>query len=320
MGVVLDAARRHPIEELERARDDPRRDDRRDRFRRILDPVVQRQHRPPRRRARHQLQQDLGDDAERPFRSDEQVLHRVAGDVLDARAAEPRDPAVRQHDFERHHVVARDAVLQPAQPAGVLGDVAADAADAHRAGIRRIEQPMASPPPRRCVMVVTPGCARSVRLRGSTSRIAFICARHITIAPVARHAAAAQPRARPARDDRDRSARRELHAARDVHRARAREHDRLGPLLKRRRPVESVGDDVFWLRQHLSGTDDAGQAVEDGVGQGHGSVISSRLSAVSHDALALLAQTFRRRGALRCRRAGRRAASGRGRRPAACRS
>ena len=30
---------------------------------------------------------------------------------------------------------------------------------------------------------MTPGCARSVRLRGSTSRIAFICARHSTIAP-----------------------------------------------------------------------------------------------------------------------------------------
>ena len=49
--VVLDAARGHLIEELERARDDPRRDDRRDRVGRILDPVVQRQHRPARRAA-----------------------------------------------------------------------------------------------------------------------------------------------------------------------------------------------------------------------------------------------------------------------------
>ena len=35
--VVLDAAGGHAIEELQRARNDPRRDDRRDRFRRVLD-------------------------------------------------------------------------------------------------------------------------------------------------------------------------------------------------------------------------------------------------------------------------------------------
>ncbi len=112
VGVVLDAARRHPIEELERARDDPRGDDRRDRVGSVLDPIVEREHRPPRRGPRHQLQQHFGDDAERAFRSDEQILQRVAGDVLHAPVAEPGDLAVRQHDLEAHHVVARDAVLQ----------------------------------------------------------------------------------------------------------------------------------------------------------------------------------------------------------------
>ena len=34
---------------------------------RVLDPVVERQHRPPRRRPRHQLEQHLGDDPERAF-------------------------------------------------------------------------------------------------------------------------------------------------------------------------------------------------------------------------------------------------------------
>ena len=77
---------------------------------------------------------------ERAFRADEEILHRVAGDVLHARAAEPRDPAVRQHDLEGHDVVARHAVLEAAQPAGVLGDVAADGADALRSGIGRIKQ------------------------------------------------------------------------------------------------------------------------------------------------------------------------------------
>ena len=94
MGVVLHAPRRHAIEELERAGDDVRRDDRRHRFRGVFDAVVERQHGPPRRRSGHQLQQHFGDDAERAFRSDEQILQRVAGDILDALVAEPGDPAV----------------------------------------------------------------------------------------------------------------------------------------------------------------------------------------------------------------------------------
>ena len=178
--VVLDAARRHAIEELQRAGDDARRDDGGDGFGGVLDAVVQREHRPPRRRPRHELEQHLGDDAERAFRSDEEILERVTGDVLHARAAEPRDLAVSQDDLQSHDVVARHAVLEPAQSAGVLGDVAADGADALRAGIRRIEQAV---PRGRLVDALrdgTPGCARSVRLRGSTSRIASICVRQRT--------------------------------------------------------------------------------------------------------------------------------------------
>ncbi len=92
VGVVLDAAGGHAIEKLERARNDARRDDRGDRVGGVLDRVVERQHRPARRRPRHELEQHLGDDAERALGADEQVLERVAGDVLDARVAEPRDP------------------------------------------------------------------------------------------------------------------------------------------------------------------------------------------------------------------------------------
>ena len=63
-----------------------------------------------------------------PSRADEDVLHRIAGDVLHALVAEPDDVAVGEHDFHAHHVVARDAVFQPAQAAGVFRDVAADGA------------------------------------------------------------------------------------------------------------------------------------------------------------------------------------------------
>ena len=140
LGEILDAADRHAVEELERAGDDFRGNDRRHGARGVFHPVVARQHGPPRGGAGEKFQEDLGDDAQRAFRADEEVLHRVAGDVLDAGVAEAGDEAVGQHDFEPHHVVAGHAVFQPAQAAGVLGDVAADRADAHRAGIGRIEQ------------------------------------------------------------------------------------------------------------------------------------------------------------------------------------
>ena len=101
-----------------------------------------------RRRFRHELEQHFGDDAERAFGADEDVLHRIAGHVLHAFVAEPHDLAAGEHDFQAHHVIARDAVLQPAQAAGVFRDVAADGRDFHRARIGRIEQPAASAAPR----------------------------------------------------------------------------------------------------------------------------------------------------------------------------
>ena len=50
--VVLDAAGRHPVEKLQRAGNDPRRDDGGDRFGGVLDAVVEREHRPARGRPR----------------------------------------------------------------------------------------------------------------------------------------------------------------------------------------------------------------------------------------------------------------------------
>src|SRR2546429_323923 len=61
-----------------------------------------------RARLRHELQQNFRDDPERALGADEHVLHRITGDIFHALAAEPDDAAVREHDFEAHHVVARD--------------------------------------------------------------------------------------------------------------------------------------------------------------------------------------------------------------------
>src|SRR5439155_13162647 len=90
----------------------------------------------------NELEEYVGDDAERALRPDEQVLHRVPRDVLDAGVAKARDLAARQHHLEGHDVIARDAVLQSAQTTRIFGDVPTDRADTHRPGIRRIEQPV----------------------------------------------------------------------------------------------------------------------------------------------------------------------------------
>ena len=118
-----------------------------------------------------------------PSDADEQILHRIAGDVLHAFVAEPHDLAVGEHDLEAHHVVAGDAVLQAAQAAGVLRDVAADGADLHRARDRADRTARAAPAASSMRCVMAPAWARSVRFRGSTSRIASICARQSTTQP-----------------------------------------------------------------------------------------------------------------------------------------
>ena len=113
----------------------------------------------------------------------------------------------------------------------------------------------------RCV--IAPGCARSVRLRGSTSRIAFICTRQSTRLP----GVGTLPPLRPVPEPRvtigTLRRRRQPHALGDL-RGRARKHDRLGPLLQRRGAVEAVGDQVLRLRQHGAGADDRGQRVDGG--------------------------------------------------------
>ena len=67
---------------------------------------------------RPQPQRQLGDDPERPLRSDEQVGEVVAG----ARLARPRagadDAPVRQHHLEREHVLAHRAVADGVGPRG----------------------------------------------------------------------------------------------------------------------------------------------------------------------------------------------------------
>ena len=140
LGEVLDAVDGGAVEELQRAGDDLGRDDVGDGLRGLVHLREGGDQGLLGGGLGDELQQDLGDDAQRAFRADEQVAQRVAGHVLHALVAGPEHFAVGQHDLQAHDVVARDAVFEPAQAAGVLGDVAADGGDLHRAGVGRIEQ------------------------------------------------------------------------------------------------------------------------------------------------------------------------------------
>ena len=88
----------------------------------------------------NQTQQDLGDHAERAFRTDEQLGQVIAGDIFEGFAAGLEDVAVGQHDFQAHDVVVGDAVFDGAHAAGVLGDVAAERRIFPAGRIGRIKQ------------------------------------------------------------------------------------------------------------------------------------------------------------------------------------
>ena len=154
-----------------------------------------------------QLQQHAGDDAERPLAADEQVAQVVPRHVLHALVAEPHDLAAGEHRLQAQHVVAGHAVLQPAQAAGVLGDVAADGRNLPRPRIGRIEQPVLAG---RLVDRLRDDAG--LDLDREIPRVDLQNAIHPREAqhdaPGHRHAAAAQAGARAARDDRRADARR----------------------------------------------------------------------------------------------------------------
>ena len=204
---------------------------------------------------RDEPQQHLRDDAERAFRADEQIAQRIAGHVLHALVAGPADFAVGQDDFEAHDVIARDAVFQAAQAAGILRHVAADGGDLHRAGIGRIKQARRAGAASAMASVVTPASTSSVRFARSSSRMRSIFTRQSTMQSGHGQAAAAQAGARTARDDGRFGRVGELQDCRDLL-GGCGEHDAAGHLLHRRRAVERVGDEVFLGGEDVFRTDD----------------------------------------------------------------
>ena len=79
-------------------------------------------------RARKQFARRRGDDAERAFGADEQLLQVVAGVVLAQRLKPSSTRAVGQHDLEAEHQVAHHAVAQHCGAARVGREIAAELA------------------------------------------------------------------------------------------------------------------------------------------------------------------------------------------------
>ena len=92
-----------------------------------------------RARPRHQAQHRGGDDAERAFGADEQVLEIVAGVVLLELVEVVQHAPVGEHHFDAERVRARDAVGERGGAAGIGREIAADGAGALRRQQLRIE-------------------------------------------------------------------------------------------------------------------------------------------------------------------------------------
>ena len=90
---------------------------------------------------REELENRCGDDAQRPLRTDEEVLQIVAGIVFFQLAQIVQHLAGRQHDFETEAEFARIAIGQHAGAASVGRKIAADLAGALR-GERKGKKPI----------------------------------------------------------------------------------------------------------------------------------------------------------------------------------
>ncbi|KIU01544.1 hypothetical protein QU38_01080, partial [Staphylococcus aureus] len=80
---------------------------------------------------------DLGDDAEQSLRAGDDA-HQIITTGLGGLAADPQPPAAHQHDLAAGDVAGGHAVLYAGHAAGILRDIAADAAGDLRRRIGRI--------------------------------------------------------------------------------------------------------------------------------------------------------------------------------------
>ena len=247
---------REPVHHLDRGRQDPGRDDRRDRLAGRVD-------RPERRELRaHGLgladdsQRDLGRDPERPLGTDEGT-EQVGPVGVEGLAAELDDLAVRKHDGEAGDVVDGESVLEAVGAARVLGHVATDRADLLARGVGRIEVAVGRDGLRD--VEVRDARLDDDALRGEVDLEDPVHPRERDHDSVRhRQGAAGEAGARAAGDERDALARADPHHP--LHLARRRgQDDQLGLCAPSGEPVAVVHPELVGLADHVLGPDDPAQ-------------------------------------------------------------
>ena len=265
-GVGLDTGAGLAVEELEGAGNDLLFDDLRDGPRRCLHRVKGSKEGPARFGSRDELEEDLGDDAEGALGPDEEILHRVAGDVFNALRSEPGDLARGQNDLDAHDVVSGNAIFQSTQAARVVRDISSYRRDLHRAGIGRIKKPEG-----RGRIIDRLGDDAAFTEHRKIGRVDFEDAVEMDETEndpaFDGDAAARETGARTARDDGYFLRRRQFNNPRDGFGA-ARQDDTDGTLLQRGSAVETVGNEVFGAGEDVALPHDLREAEGDGAARG----------------------------------------------------
>ncbi len=109
-------------------------------------------HRALGRTLRAQPHRHLGDHSEGPLRADQQRAQVVSGHALGGAPPQPDHLAAAGDHLQPQHVVAGDAVLDAAHPAGVGGDVAAYGRPGGAGRVRRVPQPVLGAGPAQIVV------------------------------------------------------------------------------------------------------------------------------------------------------------------------
>ncbi len=256
----LDGQRVH---HLDRGGHDPGGDDVGDRAPARLERVVGGEHQVHRLGRGGQLDDDLGDDAERAFRAGERAEQVVAGRRARA-VAEPGQLAGGRDDLQPEHVVDGEPVLEAVRAAGVLRDVPAYRADDLTGRVGRVEQPVRRGGLRH----------RQVRHAGLDDRAprhrvdlkhAPHPRHHDQHALGVRHRAAGQAGAAAARHERHAGPRADPHDGGDLGRGLG-QHDERGHGAVRGQPVALVGPQLKRVGEHVGRAAD----LPHGGGERHG--------------------------------------------------